>query len=340
MNFQIKHHYIDRKTKQIQEEPLFNDDFIRMVYSDIRERSDWLYNALLSAQATRLLSFLNYDSFIGQKITGGHKIIQDLKINQSEWLHNDERIDSARKIFERQIQYWTYRPMPKSKHAIVSPADARMLIGSLNETQQWFIKEKFFEFEELIGKDKYIWLKTFANSDIAIFRLTPDKYHYNHSPVSGIVADFYSINGFYHSCNPGAVVQAVYPYSKNQRTITIIDTDVDHGTRCGMVAMIEVTALMIGKIKQCYSDYHYDNPTMIKPGMFIKKGQPKSLYQPGSSVDILLFQPGRIQFDTDIIENMMRKDVQSRFSKGFGMSLVETDVLVRSQIGQAVLKKK
>ena len=64
--------------------------------------------------------------------------------------------------------------------------------------------------------------------------------------------------------------------------------------------------------------------------MFLKKGQPKSLYRPGSSTDVLIFEPGRIRFAADLVANQQRRDVASRFSHGFGTPLVETEVAVRS----------
>ena len=134
-----------------------------------------------------------------------------------------------------------------------------------------------------------------CGGDFAVFRLTPDKYHYNHTPVAGIVADIYEIAGGYHSCNPGAVVEIVTPYSKNKRVVTIIDTDVPDGTGVGLVAMVEVVALMIGEIVQCYSTERYDNPQPVTKGMFLAKGRPKSLYRPGSSTDVLIFQQGQSQ---------------------------------------------
>jgi phosphatidylserine decarboxylase len=72
------------------------------------------------------------------------------------------------------------------------------------------------------------------------------------------------------------------------------------------------------------------------PGMFLHKGLPKSLYRPGSSTTVLLFQPGCVQFAHDIVRNMFRPGVQSRFSQGFGRPLVETEVKVRSLIATAV----
>jgi phosphatidylserine decarboxylase len=53
---------------------------------------------------------------------------------------------------------------------------------------------------------------------------------------------------------------------------------------------------------------------------------------------VLLFQKDRFAFSSDLLENVGRTDVQSRFSKGFGQSLVETDLSVRSEIGIALKK--
>ncbi|OPZ10272.1 MAG: phosphatidylserine decarboxylase [candidate division BRC1 bacterium ADurb.BinA364] len=125
------------------------------------------------------------------------------------------------------------------------------------------------------------------------------------------------------------------PYSKNKRVVTILDTDVDGGARAGLIAMIEVAALMIGEIVQAYSGERYESPCAIEPGMLLKKGRPKSLYRPGSSTDVLIFQPGKIRFREDLIRNRFAAGVQSRFSLGFGRPLVETDVAVRSPIADA-----
>ena len=148
------------------------------------------------------------------------------------------------------------------------------------------------------------------------------------------VADIYEISGSCHSCNPGAVVSQVTPFSKNRRVVTIIDTDVPGGTGVGVVAMIEVVAMMIGDIVQCYSTHGYDDPLDIGTGMFLERGCPKSLYRPGSSVDVLIFQPHRVVFSDDILANMRRQDVTSRFTLHFRAPLVETDVRVRSEVGR------
>ena len=70
-------------------------------------------------------------------------------------------------------------------------------------------------------------------------------------------------------------------------------------------------------------------------GMFIKKGMPKSLFRPGSSTVVLIFQKDRVRLADDITANMFYQDAESILSLGFDKSLVETDVKVRSYIGSA-----
>jgi hypothetical protein len=63
MTFNINHQYIDRLTGQVKNEDLFSDSCIRLIYSDIRERSPWLFHALTSNMLLdiegALASFLN-----------------------------------------------------------------------------------------------------------------------------------------------------------------------------------------------------------------------------------------------------------------------------------------
>jgi phosphatidylserine decarboxylase len=328
----ITHQYVDRATHQVCNEPLFHDRIVGLLYGPMREYAPALFRAATSARATRLLAWLNYDSPLVAGVTGGWRFLRSWPIDWSECLDDPRTFQTLREAFERKIRYWECRPMPAAPHAVVSPADARVLVGSLAEHSHLRIKDKLFEFSELLGPARRRWLDTFAGGDFAVFRLTPEKYHYNHAPVTGVVVDHYEIDGAFHACNPTVVVEVATPYSKNRRVVTIIDTDVPGGTGVGKVAMIEVVALMIGQVVQCYSEFRYHDPQPIAPGLMISRGQPKSLYRPGSSTDVLLFEPNRIKFAADLVANRFAT-ATSRYSLGPG--LVETDVAVRSLIGSA-----
>ncbi|WP_027358141.1 phosphatidylserine decarboxylase [Desulforegula conservatrix] len=327
------HYYIDRHTGGAVMEKLAADAIVRFLYSPVREKSEKMFRMITSPGYSDFIAKFNYDfPFLGRRQAG--QMAKKLGIDLPECLEDPGYFDSARKLFERKIRYCETRPMPENHDSIVSPADSRVITGSLLETEDIFIKDKFFTVGELMGKS--IWAERFADGDFAVFRLTPDKYHYNHMPVSGRILDFYEIDGGFHSCNPCAIVSMVTPYSKNRRFVTLIDTDVEAGSGVGIVAMIEVVALMIGDVVQCYSEEGYDSPTPVTSGLYVKKGCPKSLFRPGSSTDILLFEKGRIRFSDDIIANLFRPGVQSRFSIGFRQPLVETDVRVRSEIAVAI----
>ncbi len=334
------HQFIDRQTTEIKDEAFYGDRVIKFIYSKARETPSVMYNILNSRRLCKFLGFFYFDSFIGSKITRTKEFMEKIGIDYSECLENPYLLDTPRKIFERKICYWEKRPMPDDEGIVVSPCDSRVLVGSLMRISLIQIKDKFFQYEELIGADKKDWFDAFRDGDFAIFRLTPDKYHYNHMPVSGVVLDIYEIEGGYHSCNPEVTITLCNPYSKNKRVITIFDTDIENGSHVGLVAMIEIVALLIGDIVQCYSDERYDNPQKIKKGIFLKKGQPKSLFRPGSSTVILLFQRDRVAFSSDLIKNIFNNEAKSVFSKAFNMPFVETDVKVRSPIGTAINRKK
>ena len=333
-NAGIRHQYIDRETAEVRTEQLYFDGLVNFIYSRVRERNKALFSALTSARASDLLGYLNYDLPPRNYFYNPYKLANILGVDLNECLDSPGQLDTPRKFFERKIKYWLNRPMPEEADAVVAPADSKMLVGSFAEQSMLFIKEKFFDYQELLGQTSNGWLAEFAQGNFAVFRLTPEKYHYNHFPVSGCVKDFYQIQGSYHSCNPGAVIQMAQPYSKNKRVVTIIDTDIEGGTGVGLVAIIEVVALMIGDIVQCFSEQKYDGPQPIRPGIVVPKGQPKSLFRPGSSVDVLIFQEGRVAFCEDIVSNLHHQLAESRFSRGFGKPLVETEVKVRSIIGR------
>ena len=205
----------------------------------------------------------------------------------------------------------------------------------MNQQSGLFIKSKFFEFAELLGDDRHDWHGVFFGGEFAVLRLTPEKYHYTHLPVTGQVTDFYSVAGRYQSCNPNATVQLLNSCSKNRRVVTILDTDCEGGTRVGSVAMIEVVALMVGQIEQLYSERAYDDPQPIQKGMVLRVRAPKAFFGPGSSTVVLLFRPRRIRFAEDLVRNQKRASVCSRYFTVLGLPICETDVKVRSLLANA-----
>lgn len=328
------HQYIERATGTVRTERLIADRWVRWVYSEAREHAPTLFHALTGPRLSSLLACLNYDLALDNLRRDPRRWADALGVDLTECTDDPATLASARRFFERRIRYWDVRPTPPQAYAVTAPADARLALGSLTETSSLFIKGKFFDVAELFGPAHADWARVFANADFAVFRLTPDKYHYNHTPVAGVVVDDYDVDGPHHACNPAATVALATPFSKNRRHVTVFDTASTDGTGVGRVAMIEVAALMIGVIEPAYSDIRYEAPRALKPGDRVARGQPKSLYRPGGSVDILLFERGRIAFDEDLRAYARRPDVASRFTAAWGRPVVEIDVRVRERIAR------
>lgn len=330
-----EHQYIDRATGNVLREHLLADSVLGALYSPALEKAPLLAHVASSRYVSRVLGYLNYDNLLSSRATGMLRFLRESGIQVSEFVGNLSEYDTPRKLFERQIRYWSCRPMPPNPRAVVCPADARAFIGSMTEASGLYLKQKFFSFPELLGEDSP-WQRSFTGGDYAVFRLTPEKYHYTHSPVSGRVLDISSVEGRYNSCNPNAAVQLLTPFSKNRRVVTILDTDCPNGSAIGRVAMIEVVALMVGQIEQRYSEHRYENPRPVEKGMVLRAGAPKALFRPGSSTVVLLFQRDRIRFAQDLIDNQHRPGVHSRFSLTLGKPLIETDVAVRSLLATPI----
>jgi phosphatidylserine decarboxylase len=326
----MKHEYIVRKTGVVVEERLAGDSVVRALYSPALENAAWLSRMASSRYVSKALGYLNYDNLLSAKASGMQRFLRESGIDVRELVEDLTTLDTPRKIFERKIRYWQCRPMPALGRCVVCPTDSRVVIGSMSDSEALFVKDKFFEFPELLGGPEARWTGCFRQGDFSVFRLTPEKYHYTHCPVGGAIADIYAIDGRYHSCNPNATVQLLTPNSKNRRVVTIIDTDAPGGTGVGLVAMIEVVALMVGQIEQRYSQNQYDNPQLLHAGMHVLAGCPKALFRPGSSTVILMFEAHRIRFAEDLVRNQQRAGVSSRFSAGFGQAMVESEVAARS----------
>src|SRR5262245_9845961 len=243
------HQYIERSSGRICDEKFFGDRILSFLYSNVREHAPTLFRLLTQQRFSKLLASANFDLPFVPALLGNKKFLRSCGINLTECLEDPRSFKTPRAIFERKIRYWECRPMVDETGLAVSPADSRILVGALEPGRPLFLKDKFFNYEELVGANS-AWVKAFQNGDFAIFRLTPDKYHYNHTPVAGQVVDFYELAGECHSCNPAAVIELVTPYSKNRRAVTIIETDVPGGTGIGLVAMIEIVALMVGQVVQ------------------------------------------------------------------------------------------
>ena len=186
---QMEHQYIDRATGNVVREHLLGNSVISALYSPALEKAPLLTRLASSRYVSRMLGYLNYDNVLSSRATGMLKFLRQSGIELSEFVGNLSEYDTARQNLRAPDPLLELPSLPLDPRAVVCPADSRGLIGSMEESSGLYLKQKFFSFPELLG-DGSPWQRSFAGGDYAVFRLTPEKYHYTHSPVSGRVLDY------------------------------------------------------------------------------------------------------------------------------------------------------
>eukprot|EP00123_Amoebidium_parasiticum_P015863 comp23183_c0_seq1/m.37572 comp23183_c0_seq1/g.37572 ORF comp23183_c0_seq1/g.37572 comp23183_c0_seq1/m.37572 type:complete len:812 (-) comp23183_c0_seq1:190-2625(-) len=189
---------------------------------------------------------------------------------------------------------------------VVSPADCRMTVFPtiMDATTLW-IKGSEFTIDGLLGPRAAELAPQFYGGSLCIARLAPQDYHRWHSPVTGTLGLRTPISGELYTVNPVAVRQPLNVYTENKREVCEIHTDA-----FGLVVMIAVGATMVGSIV-----------ITAKDGTKITKGDEHGYFAFGGSTILLLFRPGTVQFDADLVENSRKP--------------LETLVKVGMKIGQA-----
>ena len=138
---------------------------------------------------------------------------------------------------------------------------------------------------DLIGNQELA--KDFVGGPLMIARLCPVDYHRYHYPDNGMTTKSYSIHGDYHSVNPLALKYRGDIFIKNERRVSILDTE-----KFGKLAYIEVGATCVGKIVQSFDE--------SKP---FKKGDQKGYFLFGGSTVIVCGEKGKWQPSLDMMEN-------------------------------------
>lgn len=170
----------------------------------------------------------------------------------------------------------------------MSPADSRSVVfNTLDEATKIWVKGRDFSVTRLLGNAYPQDAKRYVNGSLGIFRLAPQDYHRFHIPVDGIMDTPKLIDGEYYTVNPMAIRSALDVYSENVRIVVPINS-VAHGR----VMVICVGAMMVGS-------------TIItrKAGEKVSRAEELGYFKFGGSTILLLFEPGTMQFDEDLVDN-------------------------------------
>lgn len=210
-------------------------------------------------------------AYMNSKISVRHvnKFIQKNNINMDEYhIENWESFDN---FFTRKIRS-KYRPIDKDPDAFVSPCDGRLSVYDIKEDTTFEIKGSHYTVESLLMDNTHA--QEFAGGKALVFRLCVDDYHRYGYPADGNILFLLNVKGKLHTVRPIALEK--YPvFIQNARSVTLIKTD-----NFDTIAMVEVGALMIGKI---------ENHKASGP---VDKGDEKGMFHYGGSTIVVLTKKG------------------------------------------------
>lgn len=232
-----------------------------------------------------LMGFYQNSTFSKKQI---HRFVEtmEIKLDEAERPKVSD-YKSFNDFFSRKLNPGA-RTMDANDSVVISPADGRVLAyPKLEEYQMLQIKGKSFSIMELLADSTDA--NIFKNGCCVVVRLNPSDYHRFHFPVTCIPGKHKEIKGRYYSVNPVSLMYVDEVYCKNVRHICYLK-----GGKLGRFAMVEVGASLVGSVVQTY-----------QPDSQVKKGEEKGFFQFGGSTVIMLFQPGHIILDADLIANTM-----------------------------------
>jgi len=207
-------------------------------------------------------------------------VIRELAIDATEFADPVESYPTFNAFFTRRLKPGA-RPFSPDDSDIASPADGRVLVyPRLQKNALVPVKGKSFTVDDLLGYPA----AEFHDGSLAVIRLCPADYHRFHFPCEGRLIEQRRMKGRYHSVNPLVLALGIDVFSQNERHVTVLEN-----ARLARYAYVEVGAFGVGSIVQTYT------------GPFVQKGDEKGYFQYGSSTVILVFQPGKILFEKDLL---------------------------------------
>ncbi|MEM9272467.1 MAG: archaetidylserine decarboxylase [Cyanobacteria bacterium P01_F01_bin.143] len=291
-NSQAKISYYLRHTGEIVTEDILGENMLRWFYEDSFGSTvfNYLFNNRIFCQVIGKLQDSSWSSRLIPEF------VEKYQINLSELELELGQYHSFNAFFSRKLKS-DARKFVADSQIFCSPGDGKILVYSeLSEATKIPVKGSLITIDSLLANQDLV--QQFYGGSAFVLRLAPYDYHRFHFPDHGEAQAAKYIEGEYHVVNPIALNQIPEIFCRNKRTITEFFSQ-----NFGKIAYVEVGANVISSIVQTYS-----------PGK-VTKGQEKGYFQYGGSTIILLFEPGIINFDEDLI-HYSAKDMEVQLFAG------------------------
>ncbi len=273
--------FFNRHTGQLETEAVYGEGFLR-----------WAYEHPLGALALHSLvkraAFSRWYGWRMDQPASAAKVqpfIATYGLDPATFAEPVESFHTFNEFFYRKLKP-AARPIDADPHSVVFPADGRhLLIENIAACRDFFVKGMRFDLASLLGDAALA--ERFAHGSLLISRLCPVDYHRFHFPCAGTPVAPRWLNGPLYSVSPIALKQRPSVLWENKRCLTTIDSP-----DFGQVLFVEVGATCVGTIVHTST-----------PGQPVAKGDEKGCFRFGGSCVITVFEPGRVNWDADLIEH-------------------------------------
>ena len=175
------------------------------------------------------------------------------------------------------------RQVNENAESLIAPCDSKLTAASITPEARFFIKGVEYTLESLLRNQTLA--DRYTGGMLLLFRLSVDDYHRYCYIADGKKTDNVRIPGVFHTVSPHAA-EKVPIYRENTREYSLLETE-----RFGTVLMMEVGALLVGKIRNHHGAAE------------VQRGQEKGMFEFGGSTVVLLLERGRVRLDADILKN-------------------------------------
>ena len=241
---------------------------------------EWLENGRLFLKAIMKLHIDRYGArFLWTKysrpLVGWYIKSNGISVSKAEI----ESFRSFRDMFVR-----TREPVPVdlTPGHLVSPCDGWLSVYRIDEHSCFSIKNSYYQIKDFLQDETLA--QNYNQGTCMVFRLCASDYHHYSYIDDGYQGEHHHIPGVLHSVQPIACEK--YPvYVLNKRCWSLLTTE-----HFGPVVQCEIGALVIGGIFN-----KKENTRFIK-------GSEKGHFELAGSTIVLLFEPGQVNLNPEILE--------------------------------------
>lgn len=190
------------------------------------------------------------------------------------------------------------RPIVDDEQTLAHPVDGAISqAGPIAGDQLLQAKGHFYTVKALLGGDDTT-AATFQDGTFACIYLAPKDYHRIHMPIAGTLREMIYVPGELFSVNPLTAANVPGLFARNERVVTIFDTEV------GPMALVLVGATIVASIETVWAGtvtpptgsevFRWQYPAEGPNAVHLEKGAEMGRFKLGSTV-VLTFAKDAIE---------------------------------------------